>query len=118
MKIYLAGGMHSGWQDKVKQVAPRHKYYDPRLDTNQLRNFKIGSQDLAGVDWCDFVFVYYELGNPSGVGLGIETGYGVAKNKRIIIVDDHPRIHGFLAGCGERIFSQLDAAIEYIKGLE
>ena len=117
MKIYLAGGFHGGWQDKVKWFAPQHEYYDPRYDTDQLRNFNIASQDLAGVDWCDLVFVNYEADNPSGVGLGIETGYGIARGKRIIIVDQHDRLHGFLCACGERLYCDIDAAIEYLREL-
>ena len=29
-KVYLAGGMRSGWQDEVTQAAPQHEYIDPR----------------------------------------------------------------------------------------
>lgn len=29
MKIYLSGGMHSGWQQRVKRACPGPEYLDP-----------------------------------------------------------------------------------------
>ena len=118
MNVYLAGGFYSGWQDRVKQEAPQHDYYDPRVDTDQLRNFNIAQQDFAGVDWSNLVFAYFERDNPSGIGLALEVGFAVARYKRVIIIDNHDRLHGFLATCGERIYTNLDSAIAYLREVE
>lgn len=117
MKIYLAGGMKSGWQDTVKERVKQHEYYDPRIDTDQLRNFNIAQQDFAGVDWADMVFAYFEIDNPSGIGLALEVGYAVAGGKRVVIVDEHDRLHGFLACCGERLYASFNEAVKYLDGI-
>lgn len=118
MKVYLSGGFYTGWQDWVKICTPGHEYYDPRQDTDQRYNYRLTYEDLAGVDWCDLIFVYFEKSNPSGIGTAVEVGYGIGKGKRIVIVDDHDRIHGLLSACGERLFSSLEPAIKYLKEIE
>ena len=117
MKIYLAGGLHSGWQDRVKREASQHEYFDPKVDADQRYPFKFTQQDLDGVQWCDIVFAYFERTNPSGLGLSKEIGWGAAFGKTVIFVDEHDRIAEFLAACSRRVYSSFDAAIEYIKGL-
>lgn len=118
MKIYLAGGLSSGWQDWVKLGAPQHDYYDPRQDTDQRYNFEITLSDLGGVDWADLVFANFERDKTTGTGLAVEVGYGVAKGKRVIIVDSHDKIHVFMASCCERLYTNLEAAISYLRELE
>ena len=117
MKIYLAGGMKSGWQGVVKERAPKHDYYDPCVDTDGRYGFRIAQQDFDGVDWADMVFAYFEMDNPSGVGLALEVGYAVAKGKRVVVVDEHDRLHEFLAGCGRPLFTSFNEAVRYLDGI-
>jgi len=115
MKVYLAGGMKTGWQDEVKRLASGHDYYDPRIDTQQTYYFTMTSQDLEGIDDADMVFAYYEVDNPSGIGLALEIGYALAKGKRIVVIDEHESIHVFLASCCERLFTDFRKAANWLN---
>ncbi len=117
MKIYLAGGLHTDWQERVKEAVPQHEYFDPKVDADQRYPFKFTQQDLDGVKWCDVVFAYFEKTNPSGMGLAKEIGWAVAFDKTVIFVDEHDRIAEFLAACSRRVYSNFDAAIDYLRGL-
>ena len=118
MKIYLAGGTHSGWQDRVKYSAPQHEYFDPRIDADQRYPFKFTQQDYNGVQWCDIVFAYFEKDNPSGLGLAKECAWGMAYGKIIIFIDEHDRLADIVCAMSRRIYSKLEPAIEYLKGLK
>lgn len=88
MKIYLAGGMRSGWQDRVTAGAPQHEYIDPRthgLDDER----EYTAWDLAGVRAADLVFACMEADNPSGLGMCVEMGYALGLGKPIVFVDEH-----------------------------
>lgn len=89
MKIYLAGGFHSGWQDEVESACPQHEYYNPgllSLGNVRLEMDKIGAWDLHHVKRCDLVFAYMERTNPSGIGLAVEVGYAHGIGKTVILV--------------------------------
>jgi len=117
MRIYLAGGFYSNWQDKVRQSAINHEYYNPELDSKQTAICDFVSSDLKAIDWCDLLFVYKQRTNPTACGLSAEMGYAYAKGKPIVLVDDNDRIDSFLAGLSQRIYTNLDSAIEYLRGL-
>jgi nucleoside 2-deoxyribosyltransferase len=118
MKVYLAGGFYSDWQDKVKNGAPQHEYFDPRVDADQRYPFKFIQQDLDGIQWCDVLLAYFEKSNPSGLGLALEIAWAVAFGKKVILVDEHERIPEMLAGCSRRIYTSLHSAIWYLQELE
>jgi len=118
MKIYLAGGFYSGWQNKVKKAAPQHEYFNPETDSDQRFAYRWTQQDIEGVKNCDLVLAYFELSNPSGLGLAKEIGWATILDKPVIFVDEHERINLLLAACSKRLYTKLDAAIEYLKGLE
>ena len=118
MKIYLAGGTHSGWQDKVKKEASQHEYFDPRIDADQRYPLRFTQQDYDGVQWCDIVFAYFEAGNPSGMGLAKEVAWGMSFGKTIIYIDEHDRLNDFVCAMSRRIYSKLEPAIEYLRGLK
>ncbi|OFX03255.1 MAG: hypothetical protein A3E78_12000 [Alphaproteobacteria bacterium RIFCSPHIGHO2_12_FULL_63_12] len=86
-KIYLAGDMRSGWQDRliallptdIEAIDPRsHGLSDPSLYTRW---------DLDGIERANVIVAYMGSNNPSGFGLCIEAGYGYALGKRIIFID-------------------------------
>jgi len=117
MRIYLAGGFYSDWKDKVKQGAPSHLYYDPEDGSKQNAVCDFVPGDLRGIDWSELVLVYKQKTNPTACGLSAEMGYAYAKGKPIVLVDDNDRIDSFLAGLSQRIYTNLDSAIEYLRGL-
>ena len=87
MKIYLAGDMRSGWQDKLIALLPEGvEAIDPRKH-GLADPAEYTTWDLAGVRRADAVVVFMDPANPSGFGLSIECGYGFALDKRIIFVD-------------------------------
>jgi nucleoside 2-deoxyribosyltransferase len=115
MKIYLAGGLNSGWQDEVKKQCHGVQFFDPRLDSPQTHAYKFTQGDVKGLNESDIVFAYYELSNPSGLGLAFEIGYALAQGKQIIYVDEHPCINSLLSACAYRVFSNFDEAIIFLN---
>lgn len=85
--VYLAGGMKSGWQKRLKDLLPNFNYLDPC--THGFTHPSLYTEwDLQAVREADIVFAYLEQGNPSGYGLCIECGYAWALGKYIIVVDE------------------------------
>ena len=86
-KVYLAGGFHSGWQDKVITGIPGFMYLDPRI-----HNFGSPKQytewDLNAIKQADIVFAYFEETNPAGYALALELGFAKALNIPIIFIDE------------------------------
>lgn len=85
--IYLAGGMRSGWQDRVMRSLPEFRFFDPR--SHQLHNADAYTAwDLDAVRDSDWVFAYLEESNPGGFSLALELGYAKALSKKLILVDE------------------------------
>jgi len=86
-KVYLAGGFHSGWQDKVMNECPGFEYYDPRTHLLALpEHYKVW--DLNHVKQSDIVFAVMDKDNPSGYGMVLEIGYAKGLGKMVIVVDE------------------------------
>jgi len=87
MKVYLAGGMRSNWQDQVIQRCPEIHFINPRM-----HGFKESEEyslaDNLGVQISDIIFAYFENDNPSGYGLCYEIGLMKGYGKRVIFVDE------------------------------
>jgi len=115
--LYLAGGMYSGWQDRVKhRLKDKVDYYDPRIDTNQKSLADLTVADRDNAKKCDLMLAYFERLNPSGLGLAAEIGIAAgAGTARIYFVDEHVHIHGFIASLCTRIYTNLDAALDVIE---
>lgn len=118
MRIYLAGGFHTRWQDRIKKAAPQHEYFDPSQDADQRFAYRWTQQEIGAVRNCDMVFAYFEKDNPSGLGLAKEIGWATILDKPVIYIDEHDRINAFLCACSSRVYAKLEPAIEYIKGLK
>lgn len=121
MNIYLAGGFHSGWQDKVKP-ALNANYFDPRLKepkTNTLD--EITTWDFLRIKQSDIIFANMERTNPSGFGLAVEIGYARGLNKTVILVlEKNHETHkdkylDFLMKAADVTFENLDDAINFLK---
>lgn len=90
--IYLAGGFHSNWQDKlISKYSDNFVFYNPQNNClSNAREYTIW--DLYHIDKCDILFGFMEIGNPSGFGIALEIGYARAKGKTIILVDEKSKI--------------------------
>ena len=123
MKVYLAGGMKSGWQDVVRREVEHHTYYDPR--DHALTNWRhYSAWDLGMIVQCDWVFGYFEKDNPSGYGLCAEIGYGKGLGKQIILVDEisgvselHSRHLRIVEALADAWFYDFDEGIDFLARL-
>ena len=123
MKVYLAGGMKSGWQEKVKVDGPGAQYLDP--STHYLQNEReYTAWDLHAIHASDVLFVYFEADNPSGYGLSLEVGFAHALGKTIILVDEKSAADsvmgqrlGMLRTVADVVFTDLDSGIGFLHNL-
>lgn len=118
MEIYLAGGMKSGWQDRLIRVHDDLRFIDPR--NHGLRDEKAYTEwDLDGVRRADLVLAYMDASNPSGFGLCLEVGYAKALGKFIWYVcedaTDRQRYFGMVRACADRVFTSLDQVSETLR---
>lgn len=120
--VYLAGGMKSGWQDKVIEVCGNEyfEWIDPR-DHGLTDEAEYTKWDLDGIDSCDVVFAYLEHDNPGGYALALEIGYAKARGKKIIFVEGLPTIRGRYFGmarqCANYATHDLMAGYAYLLGM-
>jgi len=120
-KVYLSGGSHSRWQDKVISECPRFEFYDPR--THQLalpEHYKVW--DLSHVKQSDIVFAVMDKGNPSGYGMALEIGYARGLDKTVIVVDEKSgsneefrKYFAIVKETADAYFQSLDEGITFLK---
>ena len=117
MKIYLAGGLKSGWQGVVKERITNHTFFDPSRDTDQSAAYKWTQTEIEAMKTCNLVLAYYEVDNPSGLGLATEIGWANILNIPVWYVDEHDRLNAFLCACSQRVYAGFNKAIEDLRGL-
>lgn len=117
-RVYLAGGMRSGWQDKlVSRLGSQAVMFDPRAH-GLMESRQYVKRDLAYVRKADIVFAYFEKTNPSGFGLAVELGYARALNKTIILVDEvRSRYTQFCDEVADFTEVSLDAGIARLESM-
>jgi len=116
MKVYLSGGMRSGWQEIVKQSCPDIHFIDPcDHGLKDAREFSLW--DLVGVEQCDVILAYMEADNPAGHGLCYECGYGRAKGKLVIIVDEKMDKYMAIVREHNNVFQTLPEAMLFLNSL-
>lgn len=122
MKIYLAGGMKSGWQNTViNKLKDRCVCFNPQ--DHRLNNAKEYTiWDLHFVNQADIIFAYLEKENPSGFGLTLEIGYAKALNKTIILVDERSRFDSSFANyfkivseSANVVFDDFESGLDYLE---
>jgi nucleoside 2-deoxyribosyltransferase len=91
VKVYLAGGFQSGWQDKVTQAVPALDYFDPRSHGLKTKA-EYTAWDLEAIRRSDCAFAYLESTNPGGYALALEVGFAKALGKFVILVDEKSAI--------------------------
>jgi nucleoside 2-deoxyribosyltransferase len=112
--VYLAGGMKTGWQDRVIAACPAIVFRDPR--SHGLADEKAYTEwDLRAIRDSHLVLAYMDTDNPSGFGLSLEVGYAHALGREVWFVceDENPRqrYFGMVRAVASRRFTSLDAAI-------
>lgn len=91
-KVYLAGGLKSGWQDKVIDLfKDDFVFFNPLMHGLEGNSREYTTWDLHFLKQSDILFGYMEKDNPSGYGLALEIGFAKASNKTIILVDERSK---------------------------
>lgn len=128
--VYLSGGTHSNWQDKViKGIEERKKkdevahvhygrdisYVDPRRWKGRKNAREYLHLDFVGILGSRIVFAYLEKDNPSGVGLALEIGWACAKGKVVIFVNEKKdRYFNIVSEMVHVTFESLEEGIDYL----
>jgi len=124
MKIYLAGPIFltgddecKVWRDRAKVRLAGHDVFDPMIrdyrGCTDEHYAEIVEADKREIDTCDVILVNHT--RPS-VGTSMEILYAWERNKRIIMVVHGKDISPWLLYHSEKIFHDLDAAIDYLNG--
>ena len=94
LKVYLAGGLHTDWQERVMAAALGADYFNPRDAYLESRAKGIAENPVVYVnrdmDWirqCDVIFCFQEETLPDTVNCSWEMGYGFGLNKTVIFVN-------------------------------
>lgn len=112
MRVYLSGGMKSGWQDEMPKI-DGVEYFDPRCDSPQSKSaIDFVSSDIEGVKKSDLVFCYIEKDNPSGFGAAWECAIAKENNIPIITVWEKDYIDPFFACNSLYLYSNFEKGKE------
>lgn len=121
LRVYLAGGFQTGWQDAVMQAVPSLDYFDPRSH-GLMSKTEYTAWDLEALRRSDCVFAYLEASNPGGYALALEIGFAKALGKFVILVDEKSsadtqtaRYLEMLAEVSEVPFKKLQEGIAFLE---
>jgi hypothetical protein len=118
-RVYLAGGFHSGWQDKVKDALLNLTsvfLFDPR-DVQHLSESGQASIEHYWLQRVDIVFGYLEESNPCPLGLAVECGTAKALGKVIVLVNEQKRRSWFFEFTGAKVFGSLEDGIAHLRSI-
>lgn len=113
--VYLCGGFHSGWQDRVMEAQPDYEYYDPRNNPASWSTAMYTESDLGAIRESGLMFAYIEASNPGGFNAAFEIGYAVALGIPIIlIVEPVPqRYYSMLVAKSHVAFQNFELALDW-----
>jgi nucleoside 2-deoxyribosyltransferase len=111
MKIYLSGGLRSGWQDLMPEINGV-EYFDPRKESDQVKAIGFVKDDIAGVKESDLVFCYMEKNNPSGLGAAWECAVAAENEIPIIVVWEKSYIDPFFACYSQFLYSSFEEGVK------
>jgi nucleoside 2-deoxyribosyltransferase len=127
IKVYLAGGFHGEWRQKIHDKIGYMDFLDPlepELDSKdkrkQLSFEEYTAWDLWAIRTADVVFVYSEATNP-GQGYIVEAGYAKGLGKTVILVREENNKHmpdkylKFLDCIADYKTDNLEKGIEVLK---
>lgn len=121
MRIYLAGGFRSGWQDRVLTLIGDASctIIDPR-EGDVTEPYLYTPKDLGQILLSDMVLLYLENSNPGGENAIFEAGVAIGLGKRLVFVNEWARLHdryiSMILHVAEFTTRDLDTAVFYIKG--
>ena len=116
IRVYL-GGCKGDWREKVKEALPKEfEYFDPFKHSDQNAIIEFVKQDLEAIRRSDLVI--FHIGYRIFTGACVEAGYAYALGKPIILIFTlEGRVDPMLLGISQRVFTNLDSAIERLSKL-
>lgn len=123
MKVYLAGGFKTRWQERVGRVVGEYNCFDPsKLRPATLKEYS--TWDRYYIRHCKILLAYIEADNPGVWNLAAEVGYAHGLGKLIILVDERSpadekfaRYSGLVREMADITMDNLDDAIDYLRTL-
>jgi len=117
MKIYLAGGLHSDWQNAFIERYPTVEFLDPR-DHGLILAKEYTFVDRLKIKQSDLVIGYFERGNPSGLGLAYEIGYADGLGIPILLIDEkEDKYAAMLRASVPFFYSTIKEAFDLLDGI-
>ena len=122
VKVYLAGGMRSKWQEEIiNALGDKFEFFNPAahklVDVDQYTVW-----DVHHIQQSDIVFAFMEMTNPSGYGLAFELGLAHGLGKTIILVDeksvtdaDFCRYFRIVTNSSDVVFDDYDEGVNYLR---
>ena len=121
MKMYLAGGFKSGWQDDVKDaillMRDDAEFFDPR---DQLMHDPkhYTAKDLAMIVECDLVFAYMEADNPGMANMAFEIGFAHAIGRKVILINEKGQRWAEMMHQVSDVYSDVEGALAALPFME
>ena len=117
MKIYLAGGMRTDWQDIFINRYPEFEFFDPRKHCLELEK-EYTFIDTLQIAMSNMVICYFEKSNPSGLGLAFEAGYAIGLNIPVLMIDEkEDRYAGMIRASSRFVYSTIEESLYLLDGL-
>lgn len=116
MQVYLAGGMHQNWRERIIDEVPEHSFIDPS-DCPYKTEFGGLTWKLDRLYSSHLCLVYMDKANPSGYDLNFEAGFAEGHAITIWFVCDlepeDPRYNyfGIIRAVATRHFKSIDEVI-------
>ena len=122
IKIYLAGGMNTTWRERIKhdiRFSDRSVVFLDPCDNDTDIPEEYTTIDIHLINTCEIIFAYLELDNPSGIGMAAEIGYGIAKNKTVIFVNEQSdnNYFKFIEVLSTILYKNIEDGIDYLDKL-
>lgn len=94
MRVYLAGGLQTNWQEKAARLLQHNNPGINVLDPKSLKSRNLPIEEIADIerDWIvtsDIVLAFLEADNPLPMGLCAELGFAHALGKQTLLVDEY-----------------------------
>jgi nucleoside 2-deoxyribosyltransferase len=114
LKVYLAGGFQSGWQEWIVKALPSFDYFDPRSH-GLTTKAEYTAWDLEAIRHSDCVFAYIESTNPGGYALALEVGFAKALGKFVILVDEKSAVDAQIGRYLEMVSETADVSFKSLQ---
>ncbi len=119
MRVYLAGGLLTDWQERATRLLRQKNPEIDVLDPRALKSRNLPIEEVADIEreWirnADVVLAFLEGDNPLPMGLCAELGFANALGKQTLLVDGcNNQKSKWLAGFTKSlVFTSLEEAVD------